>query len=48
MPGHSTIENCWYNNPDGARFYCMPPRGTVHIEKGFMSLKALKTALKTA
>jgi len=45
MPAIATIENCWYNNPDGAGFM-YAAKGTVHIEKGFMSLKAFKTALK--
>ena len=45
MPAETTIENMWYNNPDGAGLmYTIG--GTVHIEKGFMSLKAFKTALK--
>jgi len=45
MPNVKTIENCWYNNPDGAGF--MYATGSyVHIEKGFMKLKSLKAALK--
>src|SRR5690606_3641678 len=45
MPAMATIENCWYNNNDGAGFM-YDAGGTVHIEKGFMSLKSLKDALK--
>ena len=35
----------WYNNNDGAGLM-YAAGGTVHIEKGFMSLKDFKTALK--
>ncbi len=45
MPAMRTIENMWYNNRDGAGFM-YAAGGTVHIEKGFMSLKSLKDALK--
>lgn len=45
MPATETIENMWYNNNDGAGIM-YATGGTVHIEKGFMSLKAFKTALK--
>jgi len=45
MPAMKTIENCWYNNPDGAGIMYATSR-TVHIEKGFMTLKDLKTALE--
>ena len=45
MPATTTIENMWYNNRDGAGFM-YATGGTVHIEKGFMKLKSLKTALK--
>jgi predicted glutamine amidotransferase len=45
MPAGTTIENCWYNNPDGAGIM-YASGGNVHIEKGFMSLKDFKTALK--
>lgn len=45
MPATKTIENCWYNNPDGAGFM-YAKGGTVHVEKGFMKLKSLKAALK--
>ena len=41
MPAMSTLENCWYNNNDGAGFM-YATGGTVHIEKGFMSLKDLR------
>jgi len=45
MPATETIENMWYNNPDGGGFmYAID--GTVHIEKGFMTLKDFKKALK--
>lgn len=45
LPAAETIENMWYNNPDGAGFmYAVG--GNVHIEKGFMSLENLKNALK--
>lgn len=45
MPATGTIENMWYNNPDGAGFM-YATGGTVHIEKGFMALKSFKAALK--
>ena len=45
MPATETIENMWYNNPDGAGFM-YATGGTVHIEKGFMALKSFKAALK--
>lgn len=45
MPATKTIENCWYNNRDGAGLMYAAD-GTVHIEKGFMTLKDLKAALK--
>lgn len=45
MPAIATIENMWYNNPDGAGFMYAKD-GAVHIEKGFMKLKSLKSALK--
>jgi hypothetical protein len=45
MPAMSTIENMWYNNPDGAGFM-YAKGGNVHIEKGFMALKDLKKALE--
>jgi predicted glutamine amidotransferase len=45
MPAGTTIENMWYNNPDGAGLM-YAANGTVYIEKGFMSLKAFKAALK--
>lgn len=45
MPAMKTIENCWYNNSDGAGFmYAVD--GIVHIEKGFMTLKDFKKALQ--
>jgi len=44
MPATKTIENMWYNNRDGAGFmYALG--GTVHIEKGFMSLKDFKATI---
>jgi predicted glutamine amidotransferase len=46
MIDNQTIENCWYNNDDGAGFM-YPAHGGVKIRKGFMTLKALKKALKT-
>lgn len=45
MPATKTIENCWYNNPDGAGFM-YAKEGCVYIEKGFMKLKSFKAALK--
>ena len=45
MPAETTIENCWYNNPDGAGLMYATD-GTVQIEKGFMTLKDFKAALK--
>lgn len=39
------IENMWHNNDDGAGFM-YPAHGGVKIRKGFMTLKALKKALK--
>ncbi len=45
MIDDQTIENCWYNNDDGAGFM-YPGHGGVKIRKGFMSLKSLKKALK--
>jgi len=44
-PATETIENCWYNNSDGAGFMYAKD-GNVFIEKGFMKLKSLKDALK--
>ena len=45
MIDNKTIENMWYNNDDGAGFM-YPGPGGVKIRKGFMTLKALKKALK--
>lgn len=45
LPAMQTIENMWYNNNDGAGFM-YATGGTVHIEKGFMTLKDFKAALK--
>jgi predicted glutamine amidotransferase len=45
MPATTTIENMWYNNSDGAGLM-YAKAGTVHIEKGFMTLKDFKKALK--
>ena len=45
MPATETIENMWHNNRDGAGLMYAKD-GNVHIEKGFMSLKDLKAALK--
>lgn len=45
MIDDKTIENMWYNNDDGAGFM-YPAHGGVKIRKGFMTLKALKKALK--
>ena len=44
-PAETTIENMWYNNSDGAGLM-YAAGGNVYIEKGFMSLKAFKAALK--
>lgn len=43
-PATKTIENCWYNNPDGAGFM-YAAGGTVHIQKGYMTLKSFKKAI---
>ena len=45
MPTMATIENCWYNNSDGAGLMYAKD-GNVHIEKGLMTLKDFKAALK--
>mgnify|MGYP000872319697 CR=1 FL=1 len=45
MPAETTIENMWYNNSDGAGLM-YATGGSVHIEKGFMTLKNFKAALK--
>ena len=45
MPAVKTIENMWYNNSDGAGLM-YATGGNVHIEKGFMTLKKFKAALK--
>ena len=45
MPAETTIENCWHNNPDGAGIM-YASGGTVHIQKGFMTLKEFKATLK--
>ena len=45
MPATKTIENCWYNNSDGAGLMYAKD-GNVHIEKGLMTLKDFKAALK--
>lgn len=44
LPTMKTIEDMWYNNRDGAGFM-YAKGGSVHIEKGFMSLKDFKAAL---
>ena len=44
LPAMSTLENCWYNNNDGAGFM-YAAGGTVHIQKGYMTLKDFKAAL---
>ena len=45
MPAETTIENMWYNNSDGAGIM-YAANGTVHIQKGFMTLKEFKATLK--
>lgn len=45
MPSESTIDNMWNNNSDGAGIM-YNANGRVVIEKGFMTLKATKAALK--
>ncbi len=45
LPATGTIENMWYNNNDGAGLM-YAAGGSVHIEKGFMTLKSFKAALK--
>lgn len=44
MPAAETIENMWYNNPDGAGLMWADGQ-RVHIDKGFMSLDALQAHL---
>ena len=44
FPATTTIENCWYNNSDGAGFM-YATGGTVHIQKGFMALKDFESAI---
>lgn len=44
MPATATIENMWYNNSDGAGFM-YAAGGTVHIQKGYMTLKSFKKAI---
>jgi hypothetical protein len=44
LPADTTLENCWYNNPDGAGFM-YAAGGTVHIQKGFMTLKDFNSAI---
>lgn len=36
LPARETLENCFYNNPDGAGFMIKTPKG-IRIEKGFFS-----------
>lgn len=44
MPPEKTLENCFSNNPDGAGYmYCH--KGSVHIAKGFMTIRSLKESL---
>jgi predicted glutamine amidotransferase len=44
MPPDSAIESMWNSNPDGAGFaYAL--NNKVHVEKGFMTLKALQNGL---
>ena len=45
MPATTTIENCWYNNNDGAGLM-YAAGGSVYIQKGYMTLKDFKNALK--
>ena len=45
MPATTTIENMWHNNKDGAGFMYTKD-GNVHIEKGLITLKDFKAALK--
>lgn len=45
LPTDDTIENMWLSNPDGAGFMYTVDN-TVYIKKGYMTLEALKTALK--
>jgi hypothetical protein len=44
LPATKTLENCWYNNDDGAGLMYVTG-GTVHIQKGYMTLKDFKKAL---
>lgn len=45
LPSDKTIENMWYNNPDGAGFM-FSKNGQVEVRKGFMKLKSLKKAVE--
>lgn len=46
LPSATTLETCWEDNPDGAGIMYARD-GAVHIEKGFMKLKSLKSRLRT-
>ena len=48
FPSWNTLETCFDSNPDGAGFMYNTEDGRVHIEKGFMSWKEFKMALKRA
>jgi len=45
MPDEDTITSMWYNNPDGAGIM-YAYKGSVHIEKGFMSLDKFLAAIE--
>ena len=44
MPAMNVLENCWYNNNDGAGLM-YAAGGSVYIKKGFMTLATFKDAL---
>ncbi len=46
LPADNTIKNMFINNPDGAGFM-YAAGGTVHINKGYMTLKTFNAAITT-
>ena len=45
MPNIKTIENCWYNNPDGAGFM-YAKESNVYIEKGLYEVEKSQDSFK--
>jgi len=45
VPSWDILENCFYNNPDGAGFMYQGAAGKIVIEKGFMSFVAFAERL---